>query len=46
MSFKISKEFLVGLASAVSLTFAGVSVYAKPVKVWEVSGFMGPESAI
>jgi len=46
MSCKISKVFLAGLTAVVFLTFAGVSVSAEPVKVWEVSGFMGPESAI
>ena len=46
MTIKRSGVSVFGLLACAVLAFAGGSATAKPVKVWEVSGFMGPESVV
>ena len=46
MTIKRSGVFVFGLLAFAVLAFAGGSATAKPVKVWEASGFKAPESAV
>ena len=46
MEIKRSRISVFGLLVCAVLAFSSGSAAAKPVKVWEVSGLMGPESAV
>ena len=46
MSIKRSGVFVFGLLAFAVLAFVGGSATAKPVKVWETSGFKAPESTV
>lgn len=46
MTIKVLNVSFFGLLACAVLAFTGGSATAKPVKVWETSGFMGPESVV
>ncbi len=46
MTVNRSKVFFVGLLASAAWALAGGPANAEPVKVWEASGFMAPESVV